>query len=590
MLFAGILAVGMLQPAAAHQGPNKIWVRDASVVEGDTGTTTAQVKIVLKRKHHFKKVSVAYKTVDGTAVAGSDYVAQRGRVWFPKGKKFAYVNVEVPVIGDTVDEADEYFKVHLFRPYRARIVDRVGIVTIVDDDEAAPPAPVLPKLSVGDDSAEEGKAVWFKVSLSAPAPDTVTFDYATANGTAEAGKDYDAVSRDDKAIAKGEDHVWIRVTTIEDSTDEPDEYFYLNVSDVKGATVLDAQGKGTILDDDPAPAPVLPKLSISDDSVEEGKAAWFKVSLSAPAPGTVTFDYATADGTAEAGKDYDKATGDNKVIAKGETHVWIKVMTREDDFDEPHEVFYVNISDVKGATVLDGQGKGIILDDDPTPALPKLVVRDLSVDEGNVANFQIWLSAPAPQAITLDYTTVDADAKASTDYVAKSGSVTIPKGATGTTIAIETKEDALDEPDEDFLLRVSDVKGATVLKAQGRAVIVDDDPAPSMSINDVTAAEGTDAVLTVKLSAKSEKTVTVDWATVGGGDWGKAQPGVDFTAATGSLEFKPGETEKTIKVSILKDNTKEDAEQFLVRLSNEKNATIASGDRAGIVTIPGNDT
>lgn len=355
MLFAGILAVGGLQPANAHTGPHKLWVRDASVVEGDTGTTTAQVKIFLKRKHHFRKVSVAFRTVDGTAVAGSDYVAQRGRVWFPKRTRVAYV--EVPVIGDTADEADEYFKVRLFRPFRARIVDRVGIVTILDDDPA--PAPVLPKLSISDDSTEEGTAAWFKISLSKPAAGTVTFDYATADGTAEAGKDYDAASGNDKAIAAGETHIWIQVMTREDDLDEPHEYFYLDVSDVKGATVLDGQGKGTILDDD-VPQP---SLTIQDVEVVEGKQALLEVTLSAASDKTVAVDWTTYDGSAVKVDDY-AATSGTLYFQAGQTVRPITVDTIDDSTAEATERLLILLTNPVNALLADDLGKVTILDND----------------------------------------------------------------------------------------------------------------------------------------------------------------------------------------------------------------------------------
>jgi large repetitive protein len=597
LFFAGLLTIGVLQPSTAHpgfkghNGAAKLWVEDTSVVEPDTGTTLAKVKIVLKAKHftkarpgkghhakkHRGKVKVFYTTVDGTAKAGEDYTAVSGRTVIPRKSGVTYV--EIPIIGDTIAEPEEYFKL-VVKAKGAKVKKSVAIVTIIDNDKAPPPPPVKPDLAVDDVKVKEGDVAHFKVYLSAPTTVDVEFSYTTTDGSAVAGKDY-VKTAGTGSIPAGQTWTKVAVPTLQDDLVEKTETFYLDVTGADNATVVGARGTAAIYDDDE------PKLWVKGDKVHEGDKAYFKVVLSQPSYKDVTFKYVTVDGTAEAGLDYEKTYG-KATIPAGKRYVVLPVRTIDDKLTEPDETFYLKVFHVRGAKVVDNVGKALILDDDPV--LPKLVVRDLTVDEGEVASFQIWLSAPAPKPVTLDYTTVDAKAKAGLDYKAESGSLVIPKGETGGTVLVKTKQDLLDEFDEDFLLRISNVEHAEVLKAQGRAVIIDDDPEPLMSIGKATAAEGSQAVLTVSLSAPSGKPVTVDWETVGGGSWGNAQPGVDFTAASGSLTFLPGETTKEIKVDVLEDKDPEAEEQFLVRLSNEKNATVAPGGRAGIVTIPANDT
>src|SRR5262249_14659846 len=101
----------------------------------------------------------------------------------------------------------------------------------------------------------------------------------------------------------------------------------------------------------------------------------------------------------------------------------------------------------------------------------------------------------------------------------------------------------------------------------GRGTILDDDAPPALSIGDVAVTEGdsgtTDATFTVSLSAASGKTVTVDYATADG----SAAAGDDYTAASGTLTFAPGETSKTVTVSVIGDRIDEDDETFVVNLS-----------------------
>jgi predicted extracellular nuclease len=123
-------------------------------------------------------------------------------------------------------------------------------------------------------------------------------------------------------------------------------------------------------------APVLtPNLSINNVTLAEGNAGTtsftFTVSLSAPAgPGGVTFDIATADGTAQ---DDNPAAEDNDYVAKsltgqtipaGSSTYAFTVLVNGDITSEPNETFFVNVTSVTGANVTDSQGQGTINNDD----------------------------------------------------------------------------------------------------------------------------------------------------------------------------------------------------------------------------------
>jgi VCBS repeat-containing protein len=113
-------------------------------------------------------------------------------------------------------------------------------------------------------------------------------------------------------------------------------------------------------------------------------------------------------------------------------------------------------------------------------------------------------------------------------------------------------------------------------------------PRPGLSISDASVLEGnsgfTPMPFTVTLSPASTDTVTVDWTTAAG----TALSPKDFTAASGTLTFAPGETSKTITVQIVGDTTKEKNETMGVRLSNAVNALLA--DSSGLGTILDDDS
>src|SRR5207248_2383831 len=143
---------------------------------------------------------------------------------------------------------NETFTVTLSSPSGATIADGSGTGTITNDDQAA-----LPTLRINDISVTEGnsgtKSATFTVTLSAAANGPVTVNFATANGTATAGSDY--VARTGTlTFPAGTTTQPIAVTINGDTTVEPNETFTITLSAPQGATLADASGTGTIVNDD----------------------------------------------------------------------------------------------------------------------------------------------------------------------------------------------------------------------------------------------------------------------------------------------------------------------------------------------------
>ncbi len=242
----------------------------------------------------------------------------------------------------------------------------------IDDFSVTPQggAPV-PNLTVNDVSLNEGNAgttsFIFTVSLSAPAgAGGVTFDITTSDGTAVQPGDYTQNSLTSQTIPAGSSTYSFTVLVNGDVTPETNETFLVNVTNVTGATVTDGQGQGTIVNDDAAP-----NLTINDVSLNEGNAGTttftFTVSLSAPAPaGGVTFDIATADGTATQPSDYTQKSLTFQTIPAGSSTYTFDVLVNGDVTAETNETFSVNVTNATNAIVTDGQGLGTIVNDDLT--------------------------------------------------------------------------------------------------------------------------------------------------------------------------------------------------------------------------------
>ena len=200
-------------------------------------------------------------------------------------------------------------------------------------------------LAIDDVTITEGDAgaatATFTVTLSGISPDTVTVDYATADGTAVAPGDYSAAGGT-LTFLPGETTQTVTVDVNGDALDEEDETYTVELSNATNATIEDGTGLGTITDDDPPVA-----LSVDDVSVTEGNFgpvnATFTVGLSLASGRTVTVDFATANGTAMAPVDYLAATG-TLTFAAGQTTKQVTVLVNGDLLDEANETYFINLT------------------------------------------------------------------------------------------------------------------------------------------------------------------------------------------------------------------------------------------------------
>ena len=516
-----------------------------------------------------RAVTVDYATSNGTAGAGSDYTTTTGALSIPAGSITG--TISVPVIDDNLDEPDETFTITLSAPSNATIDDEQGTGTITDDE-------ATPTVSIGDVTVAEGAGAIavFPVTLSRQSSRDVTVDYATSNDTATAGSDY-TTTASTLTIEAGATAGSIRVPVLDDNVDEPDETFTVTLSAPSNATIDDEQGTGTITDDEATPT-----LSIGDATVAEGPGAVavFTVTLSGRSSQTVTVDYATSNDTATAGSDY-TATSDALTIPAGSITGTISVPVLDDDLDEPDETFTVTLTSPSNAMIDDGEGIGTITEDDLPPTLS---IGDAAVTEGPGAEavFTVTLSGTSSRVVTVDYETSDRTAEAGSDYTFTGGTLSFPAGSRNATISVPVLDDDVDEPEETFIVTLSDPSSATIADGEGEGAIADDEATPTMSIGDVTVAEapGAEALFTVTLSGPSSLPVTVDYATSDR----TALAGSDYMTTSAALSIPAGSRTGSIRVPILDDDIAEPDETFAVTLNTPSNATVADGEGIGTIT------
>lgn len=565
-------------------------IDDASVAEGNAGTTMLSFPVTLSAASG-RAVSVMYATTAGTATAGTDYTTANGTLNIPAGATTGMINVMVT--GDAIAESDEAFTITLSAPTNATIAaPPTATGTILNDDGA------LPALTINDVSLAEGNAgttsLSFTVTLSAAAAANVTVAYATANNSATdapgvGGTDY-VPTAGTLTFTPGQLTRPIVVQIVGDINDEANENFRVNLSAATNATIADAQGVGTITDDDATPG-----LSTVAVTVGESIATTtFTVTLSAASGRTVTVNYATADGTAIAGgtagtggQDYVARTG-TLSFAAGETSKTVAITINPDALDEPDETFAFTMTGSVNATVTTASINATITDDD---AAPTIRIADLQKVEGtgglSTAAVPVTLSAASGRTITVNFTTGPAtapSATAGTDYTTTSATLTFMPGVTALTANVPISTDSLDELFERFVIDLSSPVNATVADGQGLVTIVNDDSLlPNISINNAPnvteAAANNTMTFTVSLSSVAAAAVTVNYAT---STAGTATAGADFTAVNGTLTFAPGETSKTVTVPVLTDLFDEPTETVFMNLGgNSANSNLLDAQGQG---------
>ncbi len=255
-----------------------------------------------------------------------------------------------------------------------------GTVWLARDASAVKPS----ISSVGDASTTEGNTLSFTVRLSASTSRTETYYYSTYYGggaTAERG-DYDGAAEESIRVSSGRSSFTVRISTNEDA-DYDDETFYLYVTGeanhpntTPGASRY--RGTGTIRDDDSAPP--TSQISIGDAEATEGNTITFTVTLTPVPTSSVTYYYATYQGTARntaQKKDYDGKFATALTFNSGETSKTIQIATIEDTEVESNEQFSIYITDAASKHPTSGTPTdylataiGTIRDDDNTPTPP----------------------------------------------------------------------------------------------------------------------------------------------------------------------------------------------------------------------------
>lgn len=642
--------------AAGLTGPATVSISDQSVDETNTGETQVSFNVVLSGIQA-NPVEIAFETISLSATQGSgDYKYSKGTLVLNPGETSG--TITVIVFGDSVYEDHEQFRLQITArrmdstPVTLPVSDSDVRVTIINDDP-------IPQISIADyvpaSDATEGTPAFFIISLSNPSQQTITVEYRVdmaytffaleAENAARpfplyplAEADFVMPAPGTITFQPGETQKKIQVTLVNDSLDEHEEHFFVDLFSPVRAKIADGRGYGIIPDDDAevsvmivpvTPVPGKPYFT----TVTEGSSAPvpvnFEIKLSKVSGKEIHVTFATQYGTAlESYPSGNSENGDyvglpNKlsteaikelVFAPGETSKIITVEVLPDNLVEGTEEFYVNILSARDAeiaanpltqsnhvTVLIGDDD-TIPDSDAGPWSIRFGQIDYVVDEPASGTTQVEITlfrTPGSSHPIAVFFTAGGTATAGADYntvfrqlVYFAGNETTKK------VYVTIKSDSVAEGDETIDLRLLNPTGGPVNAAPDQAKItIRDEDAPRMyitgpaififpGVNEGSSGAFTNREFKVKIvGGAGAQGATVFYETVSL----TARAGTDFNSVSNTLTFLPGETEKSIFVPVNEDTIAELTETFAVRLKNATNVSLVRDDSVVITPIYDDD-
>ena len=336
-----------------------------------------------------------------------------------------------------------------------------------------------------------------------------------------------------------------------------------------------------------------PTLRIENADVFEGNsgftAALFDVNLSHASLVPVTVNYATFSGSARDGRDYVSSSG-SLTFAPGETSHSVSINVIGETQKEKDETFAVRVSNATNATIARVEAVGIIRDDDSTPTATMTQANTREGDSLNTSSltYQMSLSNTSEIPVSVDYTTLGLNATPNVDFQSLTGTLTFGEDETVKYITIPVKGDRQHEALERVRLRLTNGIAMIIQTTEVDGEIEDDDPAPTVSVADVSVIEGqdgtTNAVFKVTLSEAAGKTETVIYRTVDV----TAAAGSDYTAVSGTLTFQEGVMSMTVSVPVSGDTAIELLETFALTLISDSDLRIGRGQ--ALATIVNDDS
>lgn len=429
-----------------------------------------------------------------------------------------------------------------------------------------------------------GPSLTVTVVATWPPSKPTTVKYATSNGTAKSGSDYQS-SSGTLTFAVGETSKTFTVKILNDAVAEEPETLKVKLSEAELATPTEATI--TIVDDDVAAGVRFAQANFN--GAEQDGVAEVSVQLTQVYTAPVSVQVGVGNLTAVSPADYTAAIATALVFTPGETIKTVPLTLFEDVLVEGEEQVQLTLSNVMSSSLLAPQTATFtILDNDSYPMV-QFSSGSYAVEEAaGEATVTVELTKPFYEAVTVGYGTSNGSAVSGSDYTAKSGTLTFAAGQVLATFTVPIVDDGVIETTETVSLLLQNPNRATLGSPRTATIgIVDNDALPQVAFTGATKTVGEDegfVSLSVVLDEAVAEEVTVAYEL---GDE-TAVGGEDYDIVNGTLVFAAGQKSKTFSVPILDDALDEAAETAVVRLVSPVKVALGSPSQV-VLTITDND-
>ena len=528
-------------------------------------------------------VSINYT---GTATKVTDYTAPAS-VTIPIGSASATFTI-TPINDVDIETTETVIATVASNAAYLRDSTAQSVTSILNDDDMPVVTVATTDATVGETGPDKGV---FTITRTGSSAASLTVDYAM-NGRAVLGTDYRRL--DGRAvIPAGSTAVTVEIVPFDDSLDEGTQDVILQLRTAQNY-VIGSSASATLTITDNDASQVYVELN-TGNGVEpaSGSASGPVFQITRPASGTaITVNYAIT-GTATSGTDFTALPG-TIAFAAADASKFITVAMLADTNFENAETVTLTLLPGTGYTLMESQQSSMTA---------FIYDGDQEVVDVNVADSTSSLTVPLTEAtsagedflisrrvstandLVVSYT-ISGTATSGVDFVALSGTATIPANATSVLVTLVPVNDTIPEGVETITMTITPLNGTYGVRFGSATMLLGDNDvyaSGSVGFGAATASTAEDAGsfnVPVNITGSPPGAVSVFYRVNGGTAAGN---GIDFKLAEGVLNFAAGETAKNIPILITPDLLPEPAETIVLQLLNVTGANL--GTNACTLTI-----
>ncbi|MHA7129207.1 Calx-beta domain-containing protein [Algoriphagus namhaensis] len=456
---------------------NSLSISDVAQIEGNSGTTVFSFQVSLFSPAPAGGATVDFATVDGTASAGSDYLANNGTLSFAVGESSK--TIDITVNSDEIVEADEVFTIVLTNPTGTGIVlgDASATGTITNDDAAA--------VTIADVAVNEDTGM---ATLSAMLDNGVQggfeVDISTSDGTATTiDLDYTSLNASTiRFLGNPGEIQTIQISLGVDSKVEADETILVAMNNLSGTSLpvyITDGATVTILNDDQT------LVTIADQSGQEDNGAiTLTLTLGNAVQGGFSVDVSSSDGSATV-SDGDYVSVNQTISFTGNAGEMrmLTLLPTADSKIEQDETVSISMSNLI-ATVLSGaiditDGATVTILNDDQAGLTIQTTAQAAEDATNGV-FTVTTSSQFDTNLSVTFET-SGSATEGVDYANLGTSFIFPANTNSVTITVPVISDNLDEQDEEVTITLTGTDDSNITVGSPNVAtlsIVDNDESP----------------------------------------------------------------------------------------------------------------